>query len=207
MADLRAWRRTLQTELAGIPQRRIVARQHEVRAAVLVLLMEEAGSVHLLLERRADHLPNHAGQFAFPGGAADEEDGTVERTALREAQEEVGLDPDLVEVLGRLPDLRTPTGYVITPVVGAAFGTVDLRPSASEVARIVRLPVPRLLEPGAFRLLPRRSHGLLIWSTSLVHRGDVIWGATARILLSLRRIVARVPGPWLGAGKVANGAS
>ncbi len=192
------WRTALKVELARTPGRRIAARPSEVQAAVLVLLLEEGAGPTLVLERRADDLSNHAGQIAFPGGAADPEDASPEETALREAREEIGLESRFVEVLGRLPDLRTPTGYVITPVVGVAPGTVDLHPSPSEVDRILRVPVSRLLEAGAFQLVPRRSHGLLIWSTAVIHRGDVIWGATARMLLSLRRILARVPGPWAG---------
>ena len=191
------WRQALRAALRERVHRPIVPRPSETSAAVLVLLLEEAdGAVNLLLERRADDLSNHAGQFAFPGGATDPVDRSPEETALREAHEEVGITSEDVEILGRLATLRTPTRFVITPVVGAATGPLGLHPSPAEVARILRLPASLLLDPRNFRLVPRRSHGLLIWSTSLVHEGDVIWGATARMLLALRRVLAKVPGPW-----------
>ena len=108
----------------------------------------------------------------------------------------MGLDPALVRILGRLPGLRTPTGFLISPVVGTIQGPVDLKPSPDEVAGLLWVPVERLLGADAFRLIPRRSRGLLIWSSALLHEGEVVWGATARILLGLRRVLRRVEGPW-----------
>ncbi|NOZ93620.1 MAG: CoA pyrophosphatase [Acidobacteria bacterium] len=104
---LSAWRRALAAALATDPGRRIAARPSEIRAAVLVFLLEEPGKLDLVLERRSDDLPNHAGQFAFPGGAVDPEDRSLEETALREAWEEIGLEPSAVEILGLLSDIRT----------------------------------------------------------------------------------------------------
>lgn len=192
-----SWRRALAAALATDPGRRIAARPSEIRAAVLVFLLEEPGKLDLVLERRSDDLPNHAGQFAFPGGAVDPEDRSPEETALREAWEEIGLEPSAVEILGLLSDIRTPTGYVITPVVGVASGPLEFRSSPEEVARILRVPAGILFQEGAFHPVRCRTRGLLITSMALVYEGEVIWGATARVLLSLRRVLAHLPGPWL----------
>ncbi len=178
----------LERQLAGVLQvrkrRTMEAHPGERLAGVLVPLLAGVGhGCDLLIERRAGNLAHHAGQYGFPGGSMDVGDPTIVDTALREANEEIGLGRDQVRVLGLLSDIRTPTGFVITPVVGSVSDPVTLAPSPSEVAFLIRIPVAFLLAPGAFKKVTRRSNGLLIGTTALVWQGHVVWGATARILL------------------------
>jgi 8-oxo-dGTP pyrophosphatase MutT (NUDIX family) len=163
------------------------ARADGLAAAVLVPIIMDAAP-RILLTRRADHLRSHAGQVSFPGGRIDPEDASPEAAALREAWEEVALDPAAVEVIGRLPMHETGTGFVVTPVVGLVRPGVTLRPAAAEVAAILSLRLDLLLDPGQ----PRRSRVKLKggeWREFWVwpHDDHHIWGATAAILLSLAR--------------------
>ena len=188
--DMGALLNGLGRRLQCFPRRRLQLRPGERAAAVLVPILdvgEPAVAPSLLLERRSGSLANHAGQYAFPGGAVDPEDASPEDTALREAHEETGLEPDRVRVLGLLSDIRTPTRYVITPVVGAVAGRPSLEPQEGEVEELVLVPLPALLAGNPFVMVRRRARGALIHSTALVYGGRVIWGATARILLAFRR--------------------
>lgn len=154
-----------------------------VPAAVLVpVVMGETPGI--LLTKRTSHLSNHAGQVCFPGGRMD--DGELpEATALREAEEEVALDPRDVQVLGRMSNYLTRTGYRITPVVGLLPPGLTLRPSPHEVAAVFELPIEVLLDPDApqrrSRNEPGRSGEYWVWP----HPDHYIWGATAAILVHL----------------------
>ena len=164
-----------------------VTRSGGMAAAVLVPIIMEA-EPRILLTRRADHLRSHGGQVSFPGGRIDPEDVSPEAAALREAWEEVALDPEAVEVIGRLPLHETGTGFVVTPIVGLVKPDVLLRAAAAEVAAILSLPLTLLLDPSQ----PTRSrvklkggdwHDVWVWP----HDDHHIWGATAAILVSLAR--------------------
>lgn len=158
-------------------------------AAVLVpFVLGPAPGV--LLTRRTAHLSNHADQVSFPGGRIDPGDRSPEAAALREAEEEIGLDPVQVEVLGRLADYVTGTGFRITPVLGLlpdgrALATLGLRPSAAEVAAVFELPLAVLLDPDAPQR--KRAHFRGRWREFWVwpHPEHYIWGATAGILVNL----------------------
>ncbi len=193
----------LRSRLACLTRRELDLRGGESASAVLVpmLLQARLGVAELLLERRANHLGNHAGQIGFPGGAVDAGDGSVEETALREAHEETGLPPESVEVLGRLGDLRTPTGFRITPVVGLVYGAPELRASDEEVQELLYLPVDVLLGPNAFVMVKKIVRGALVHSDAILHERHVIWGATARVLLALRRVILPGRGSASGYGK------
>jgi 8-oxo-dGTP pyrophosphatase MutT (NUDIX family) len=104
------------------------------RSAVLIPILAAEEHPSLLFTKRTDTVETHKGQISFPGGMKDERDASAEATALREAAEEIGLPPAAVDVLGLLDDIQTPTGFIITPVVGWISTTVDLRPNAREVA-------------------------------------------------------------------------
>ncbi|MCX7380273.1 MAG: CoA pyrophosphatase [Alphaproteobacteria bacterium] len=166
-----------------------LADQPLVPAAVLVSFLQgrEPG---VLLTRRTAHLNKHAGQVSFPGGRIDPGDGSPEAAALREAQEEVGLDPALVEITGRLGDYVTGTGYRITPIVGLlprgrGLEDLELSPSPDEVASVFALPMSVLLDPAAPQR--RRAHYRGRWREFWVwpHPDHYVWGATAAILVHL----------------------
>ena len=144
----------------------------------------------VLLTKRTAHLSAHAGQVSFPGGRIDPEDADAEAAALREAHEEIGLDPARVEIAGRLPDYVTGTGYRITPVLGLlppglALDMLHLRPSAHEVDAVFELPLAVLLDPDApqRRQAPFRGRLREFWVWP--HPEHYIWGATAGILVNL----------------------
>ncbi len=186
----------LRAALAAHPERLLRPMSATSVAAVLVLLLDCVSSVEVLLERRSGRLPRHAGQYAFPGGRADVGDPDAEATAVRETEEETGLDRRRITVVGRLADRRTGTGWVVTPVVAAAPGSVRLVPNDDEVAELARVPVGVLADGARYRTVVRRQQGLLFRSSALVWDGRIVWGATAQILRSLGRLLANVDGPW-----------
>ncbi len=155
------------------------------RAAVLVPIVLEPPCV--LLTRRSALLRHHPGQVSFPGGRADPEDADAVATALREAQEEVGIDPLLVEVLGRLPQQETHAGeFSIVPVVALLSPQATWRASEAEVAAIFGLPLAVLTDSEAPQLIEA---GPRAGSWSWPHPEEDIWGATAAILLALSRML------------------
>jgi 8-oxo-dGTP pyrophosphatase MutT (NUDIX family) len=155
-------------------------------SAVLVLLGEEGpdSGPDVLMLQRADTLRNHAGQPAFPGGACDPGDVDVAATALREAAEEVGLDPTSVEVVADLPTLWIPVSdFLVTPVLGWWRSPHPVRPiDPAEVARVERLPVSELVDP-ANRLRVRHPSGWI--GPAFRVRGMLVWGFTAGVLSTL----------------------
>jgi 8-oxo-dGTP pyrophosphatase MutT (NUDIX family) len=166
-----------------------LADQPLIPAAVLVCLVQ-GGERGILLTKRTAHLNKHAGQVSFPGGRIDPEDPSPEAAALREAQEEVGLDPSLIELAGRLGTYATGTGYRIIPVVGLLPEGLDLpdlrlTPSPDEVAEVFALPMSVLLDPDAPQR--RRAYYRGRWREFWVwpHPDHYVWGATAAILVHL----------------------
>jgi 8-oxo-dGTP pyrophosphatase MutT (NUDIX family) len=157
-----------------------------VPAAVLVpVVMGSEPSI--LLTKRTSHLAKHAGQISFPGGRIDPEDSGPEAAALREAHEEIGLEPGVVEVLGRLTDHVTGTGYRITPVLAVLPPALTYHLSAHEVEAIFELPMRVVLDPDAPRR--QRQHVRGVWREYWVwpHPDHFIWGATAAILVQLAK--------------------
>ncbi|HEY3187988.1 MAG TPA: CoA pyrophosphatase [Solirubrobacteraceae bacterium] len=150
-------------------------------AAVLVPLFEHDGDLHLVFTRRRDDLRRHAGEISFPGGRQDEPDEDLVTTALREAEEEIGLPVDAVEVLGALqPTPTIATNYAIYPFVGRIERGHVWKPSAAEVAEVLELSLADLRAGYGRRRLMRR--GVPFRTDVYVVGENLIWGATARIL-------------------------
>jgi len=163
-----------------------------VTAAVLVPLVEHAEGVTVLLTRRADTLRNHTGQVAFPGGRCDPGELPWE-TALREAQEEIGLDPGHVTIAGLSSGYQTRTGYDITPVVAFVRPGFSLTPSPAEVADVFETPFAFLMDPNNHeRRFTEQAQGLRRYFYAMTHNDRLIWGVTAGIL---RVLYERLYGP------------
>lgn len=156
-------------------------------AAVLVPIMDLPGGTSILLTRRAETLRHHKGQISFPGGGRDRDDADLAAAALREAQEEVGLDPATVTVIGYLDDYPVLTGFRITPVVGMVRQSFTPVIDPNEVAETFELPLEVLLADDAFERKTMLRGGVTLPFMELNHAGYRIWGATAGILWNLRQ--------------------
>ena len=155
------------------------------RAAVLVPLrpiVSEPDALEIVLTRRSDQLEAHSGQVAFPGGRIDATDASPEAAALREAHEELGLAASEVELVGRLSELYTGTGYHVIPVVGLVDVAARLTPSPHEVARVFSVPLTVLLERERWATKQYERGGARFTLWHLPYDGEDIWGATALVL-------------------------
>jgi len=153
-------------------------------AAVLVPLYIDAGELHLVFTERGADLRRHAGEISFPGGRRERDEDDLLATALREAEEEIGLPQSAVEVVGALqPTPTIATGYAVYPFVGLIDPGRSWTPSADEVAAVLELPVRELVGGYGRRRLLRR--GLPVRTDTYVVDEHLIWGATARILADL----------------------
>lgn len=153
-------------------------------ASVLVPVLPAPGGPELLLTLRTHTVETHKGQVAFPGGMADDGDRDAVDTALREAEEELGLGRALVEVVGALDDLETPTGFRVTPVVGWVAELPPLVPNPEEVAEVFCVPLGFFADPAnghsELRLLRGKEHPTWIYT----YGGRTIWGVSAAIIRS-----------------------
>lgn len=156
-------------------------------AAVLVPLVVRESGITILLTQRTAHLHDHAGQVSFPGGRAEPEDLDAAHTALREAEEEVGLDPGQVEVIGTLPEFFTGTGFRVTPVVGLVTPPLNLRLDDFEVAEVFEPPMHTLLTKDNWHRQQIEHDGQCFEFWAMPWEGYFIWGATAGMLVNLRR--------------------
>ncbi|MBI2867505.1 MAG: CoA pyrophosphatase [Chloroflexi bacterium] len=161
-----------------------------VPAGVIVPLLRKNGVWHLLFTLRSLHLPNHAGQFSFPGGVAEETDDDLLATALRETHEEIGVLPRDVTVLGSLEPSVTPQGFRISPFVGAIPYPYEFKVSPEEVSLLLDVPLPVLLDPRNLEIRQEARNGVMTDSYFYRYNDHIIWGATARIVKRLLDLMA-----------------
>ena len=164
-------------------------------AAVLLLVVNHPTDPTVIFTQRTAHLADHAGQISFPGGRCDEGDCDPEDTALREAEEEIGVARDRVEILGRLPEYHTSTGYRVTPVVGWAEPPLTYRPDPHEVADVFEVPLSFLLDSGNHRYESAFFKGRMRKYWAMPYGERFIWGATAGMLVTFHRILIPKPVP------------
>jgi 8-oxo-dGTP pyrophosphatase MutT (NUDIX family) len=159
------------------------------KAAVLIGIVQRDGAPRVLLTQRAAHMRTHSGQVAFPGGKVDPSDSTLEFTALREAKEEVGLEPGRVRILGRLQDYVTFANMVVTPVVAWLEPDFELKLNPQEVARAFEIPLSFLMDPSNHQHHRLEYKGQFrSWYSIAPHeqlQGAFIWGATASMIRGL----------------------
>ena len=162
-----------------------------VPAAVLVPLVRRAEGITILLTQRTSHLANHAGQISFPGGRVEEQDADPVAAALRESEEEIGLDRRTVKILGRLDDYVTITGFQVMPVVGVVVPPLDLVADPFEVAEIFELPLAFVLDPANHQRHSGVSKGgeRRHWY-AIPYGQHYVWGATAGMLVNLYEVLA-----------------
>lgn len=157
-------------------------------AAVLVPLVWENDEWNLLYTRRTDKVESHKGQVSFPGGACDDDETTPEQTALREADEEIGLNPNDVKVLGRLANMITISHFRVTPVVGIIKWPTVFRLGEHEVARVFTIPLGWLSQPSnrwQFQIEGRK-RGVIAYHP---YDGELLWGATARMTVDFLQVL------------------
>jgi 8-oxo-dGTP pyrophosphatase MutT (NUDIX family) len=151
-------------------------------AAVLIPVMDRPGELSIVLTKRLDNLRSHSGQVAFPGGKIDESDASPEAAALREAQEEVALDPALAEIIGRLPDYHTGSGYRIAPVLALVRPEARLVANPEEVDYVFEVPLSFLMDPANHRRGSRIFQGQERSYLEMPYGPHYIWGVTAGII-------------------------
>jgi len=155
-----------------------------VPAAVLILLFEKGGELYVILTKRTDSVQHHKGQISFPGGTKDEEDVTIIATALREAEEEIGLSKIIVDVLGVYNDFITPSGFCITPVVAFLPSIINFSINTSEVSEVFDVPLSFFLNNQNEHIEPQIFNGIKRPVYYYYYGEHKIWGATAALLRS-----------------------
>ena len=160
-------------------------------AGVLIPVMERVAGLSVLLTQRSAELKHHAGQVSFPGGRMEEHDRDIVHAALRETHEEVGIPPEAITVVGYLPPMPTITGYAVTPVVGLVADDVALQIDRTEVEYAFEVPLAFLLDSRNERALEREYQGRRVPTVEFHYEGERIWGATAHILVELRKMLIK----------------
>jgi len=163
-------------------ERRIIEQPSLARAAVLVPLFKKGQDCNIVFTKRSDNVRYHKGEISFPGGVFDERDLELERTALREADEEIGLKENDVQIIGVLDDIITVTQFIVTPFVGLFPYPYPFELSPIEIAELIEVPLSALLDEGSFseREIIRGTGKEVVYAYQ--YENHIIWGATARIL-------------------------
>jgi len=160
-------------------------------SAVLVPLVLRDNETTVLFTQRTTHLEHHPGQVSFPGGHVDPGDRTPDETALRETEEEVGLDRRHIEIIGHLDVYRTRTGFSVTPVVGLVTPPFEIDPDTHEVEEVFEVPLPFLLNTSNHERHTREIRGVEREFYAMPYNGHYIWGATAGMVINLYDILTR----------------
>jgi len=163
-------------------KRRVIEHPPFSHAAVLVPLFQKEGDCHLLFTKRSQEVKYHKGEISFPGGVVDEEDKELIYTALREANEEIGLKESDVQIIGVLDDIVTITEFIVTPIVGLFPHPYPFKVSEAEIAELIEVPLASLLNEDSFseRKIFRGGQNEIVYAYQ--YEKYIIWGATARIL-------------------------
>jgi 8-oxo-dGTP pyrophosphatase MutT (NUDIX family) len=169
-------------KLFSTRERRVIERPSFAHAAVLVPLFKKGEDCHILFTKRTDQVKYHKGEISFPGGVYDKGDPDLERTALREAFEEIGLKGNDVQIIGVLDDIVTVTEFIVTPIVGLFPYSYPFKVSEVEIEELIEVPLSYLLDEECFgeRVIVRGDRKEVVYSYQ--YGNHIIWGATARIL-------------------------
>lgn len=171
---------------------RLRPKRADQAAAVLVGVVAHPDGPTVLLTRRTDHLVDHAGQVSFPGGRVEPRDRNAVRAALREAEEEIGLPPSYVDVLGTLAPYRTITNFMVTPVLALVRPGFTLQPDVFEVAEVFEVPLALIRDPARRQRRSRTVMGVEVGYWAYEFEGHLIWGATAAMLVEFCQRLERV---------------
>lgn len=156
------------------------------QASVLIGLVERPRGLNVILTKRAEHLKHHPGQVSFPGGKYEQYDNSLINTALREAQEEIGLRPEQINIVGQLPSLATVSQFEVTPVVGFVAPNYHIQTDPNEVAEVFEVPAHILLDKNQLIsqtfTIGNRQHRIF----ALTYQQHLIWGMTAQIVQALQ---------------------
>jgi 8-oxo-dGTP pyrophosphatase MutT (NUDIX family) len=172
------------------PKRIYDAPAHFKHAGVLIPLLLEEGVYKVLFTKRTDNVEHHKGQISFPGGAAEHEDNSIEETVLRESCEEIGLCGEVVEILGRIDDIITVSGFVVHPFVGYIPGSYDFKIQEVEVKRLIKVPWDMLIKDNLeSKKYTVASEEETYQTPAFEYNGDVIWGATAWMMTNFIEIL------------------
>ena len=163
--------------------------QRHRKAAVLIILVERADGLHIVLTERALHLRHHPGQVSFPGGKHETSDRSLQYTALRETAEEIGIKPDLIEVIGQLTPLNTTSGFEVFPFVAFVDHRFSLAVDAQEVRSVFELPLAFLMNENNVYLQHLIANQKRHFTYCIPYQNHLIWGATAQMLKNLQQML------------------
>jgi 8-oxo-dGTP pyrophosphatase MutT (NUDIX family) len=171
-----------------------ITNKNRVPSAVLIPLYQEDGQYNIIFIKRTMTVKTHQGQISFPGGMQDKRDKTLQDTALREAEEEIGLCTEDVNILGELDDeITTTSNYIVTPFAATIPWPYHFTPNKHEVTKIISAPIAALMEKDCRKPETEISNGKTVESFAYYYQGTRIWGATARILNKLLEIIEGLP--------------
>lgn len=159
------------------------------KAAVLIALVERDNGLHIIFTERALHLRHHPGQVSFPGGKHEKFDSTLQQTAIRETDEEIGIKADFIEVVGRLAPLKTSSGFEVLPVVAFVDNRFQLVIDSNEVKSVFEVPLNFLLKPKNFHPQHLIANKKRHFTYCIAYKNHLIWGATAQMLKNLQRML------------------